>query len=96
MRPQKFGEPYPAGVPIRPDVIAETFDNVPAPLYNALWRLLPGLSPIEEWDGLTLRQMRGRMAKNGENETTIADLARVADAQWRNWWVFEVMSEGWD
>ena len=86
MRPQKFGEPYPAGVPIRPDVIAETFDNVPAPLYNALWRLLPGLSPIEEWDGLTLRQMRGRMAKNGENETTIADLARVADAQWRNWW----------
>jgi len=81
-RPQKFGEPYPAGVPIHPDVIAETFDNVPTKLYRALWRLLPSLSPTEEWDGITLRQMRGRMAKNGEDATTIADLTRVADAMW--------------
>jgi len=84
-RPYKYGETYP-NIPIKPDVIAETFDNVPTKLYGALWRLLPGLSPTEEWDGITLRQMRGRMAKNGENEATIADLGRVADAMWRKYW----------
>ena len=85
-QPQKYGEAYPRGIPILPDVIAETFDQVPTKLYGALWRLLPGLKGTEEFDGLTLRQMGLRMARNGEDATTIADLTRTADAMWRKYW----------